>query len=132
MQRWLDHGLGESWLETPEAAKLLVGSFQYFDGERYLLDEYAVMPNHAHALVYPLVDHELSDIAKGWKGYSAREIKKLLGRRGQFWQHEPFDHIVRDAGSLQRFRDYIRGNPLKLPGRYAVGGHGKFAEVTGM
>ena len=35
-------------------AKLSPTRFDYFDGERYVLDAFVVMPNHVHALVKPL------------------------------------------------------------------------------
>ena len=31
----------------------------------------------------------------------------------QFWQWESFDHLVRNAASLAKCREYIMRNPLK-------------------
>jgi REP element-mobilizing transposase RayT len=84
---------------------------RYFDGDRYNLDEFVVMPNHAHALVTPLGAHLLSLILRSWKSYTAKKINASLGRSGAFWQKESFDHIVRSAASLEKFRQYIRDNP---------------------
>jgi len=32
-------------------------------------------------------------------------------RRGQLWQDESYDHIVRDAEQLRAYQDYIAANP---------------------
>ena len=69
------------------------------------------MPNHVHLLVQPRGDTSLARITQSWKGWSAREINRLLGRRGTFWQAESYDHIVRDAVEWSAFAKYIRGNP---------------------
>ena len=59
------------------------------------------------------VTHSLSRILQSWKGYSAREINWLLGRNGQLWMDENFDHAVRSGDQLEHFRQYIRDNPAK-------------------
>ena len=38
-------------------------------------------------------------IMKSVKGYSANECNRLLGLRGEFWQDESYDHVVRDNDS---------------------------------
>ncbi len=71
------------------------------------------MPNHVHAIVTPLKGNKLSDILSGWKSFSSRNINKLLGRKGQLWLHETYDHIVRNEKQLNAFKKYIRHNPVK-------------------
>ncbi len=53
----------------------------------------------------------LSGILKQWKGGSARELNKGLGRQGALWMDESFDHVVRSEAQLKKFRTYIRENP---------------------
>jgi len=55
----------------------------------------------------------LSKITQVWKGFSAREINKALGRTGTLWMDESFDHAVRSVRQLLRFRSYIGENPAK-------------------
>jgi REP element-mobilizing transposase RayT len=50
---------------------------------------------------------------KSIKGFSAREINKLLNRKGSIWQSESFDHIVRDEDELYRIINYVIMNPVK-------------------
>ncbi len=47
------------------------------------------------------------------KGFSAREINKVIGQKGVVWQKESYDHIVRSTEQLVAFQKYIRDNPAK-------------------
>ena len=100
-------------LRDEKAKSIVENSLGHFDGERYQLDEFIVMPNHVHALVTPLPPHKLSDILHSWKSFTAKEINRLFGRTGALWRKESFDHIVRSPESLRHFRQYIRDNPRR-------------------
>lgn len=92
-------------------ADILHGALRFFAGQRYTLDEYVVMPNHVHVLVKPLAGHGLAGILHSWKSYTANKLNRRLGHTGQFWQHESFDHIVRNESAREAIRRYIRDNP---------------------
>jgi REP element-mobilizing transposase RayT len=109
----LDAGHGSCVLKDPRCSAVVEDALKHFDGDRYQLGRYVVMPNHVHLLVSPFEGHGLSDILKSWKGFAAREINRLNGTSGQVWQHESFDHLVRHAGSLEAFERYIEENPRK-------------------
>jgi putative transposase len=109
----LDAGHGSCVLKDPRCSGLVEDALKHFDGTRYHLGRYVVMPNHVHLLVAPMEEHGLSAILKSWKGFTAREINRLNGTSGQVWQHESFDHLVRHAGSLEAFGRYIEENPRK-------------------
>jgi REP element-mobilizing transposase RayT len=120
----LDTGHGSCLLRNPKHSAIVENALHHFDGHRYQLGDYAVMPNHVHVLLEPIPEHSLGNIAGSWKRFTAREINKLTGSEGTLWQHESFDHLVRDAGSLEGFRRYIRQNPEKArlrPGEYRLG-----------
>ncbi len=72
----------------------VAAALAHFQATRYLLREWVIMPNHVHAVVTPLAGYELSDILHSWKSYSAHQINQQLGRTGQLWQKESFDHIL--------------------------------------
>jgi Rad3-related DNA helicase/REP element-mobilizing transposase RayT len=110
-ENWLDAGVGSCVLRQPQAAGKMVAALRHFDGERYALGHFVVMPNHVHVLVRPLAGHTLSEILKSWKSFTAREINQSLGRTGTLWQEESFDHIVRTPQALEQFAEYIRQNP---------------------
>jgi DNA polymerase III subunit alpha len=109
----LDEGLGECWLKNQKVASVVENALRHFDGERYLLGNYVIMPNHVHVLVRPVMEHKLYEILHSWKSFSAKEANKALNRTGEFWQDESFDHIVRDESSLEKFSSYIQENPKK-------------------
>jgi REP element-mobilizing transposase RayT len=103
----------ECYLRDPRVAESVQNSFLFFDGKRYRLTAWVIMPNHAHMLLTPCAGHELSDILHSLKSYTANEANKLLGREGQFWQPESFDRWVRDADHFAKVIAYIENNPVK-------------------
>jgi len=114
IERFLDRGVGACHLRRPEIADLVTGAIRFFDGERYLLREWVVMPNHVHALVWPMPDHLLDKIVQSWKRFTSTHAKPLLGLApGRFWQPEAYDHWVRDDRERARIARYVRMNPVK-------------------
>jgi REP element-mobilizing transposase RayT len=127
LQTWLDAGCGSRILGVPEVNLLVREALQFFDGQRYKLDEFVVASNHVHAILTPFDEFELSDILHSWKSFTAHKIVKikialdrLQGAKAGgnlsklqtpiVWQKESFDHIVRSPESLGKFRDYIRAH----------------------
>ena len=51
LQAWVDAGHGSCVLHHPEVAEMVQMSFLHFDGVRYRLLAWVIMPNHVHALV---------------------------------------------------------------------------------
>ncbi len=112
-QNLLNAGSGSCVLREPAIARIVYDALRFFDHQRYDLDEVVVMPNHVHLLVKPLAGHGLTDILHSWKSYTANRINERLGRVGQLWQHESYDHIVRNEAAMNAIRRYIRENPSK-------------------
>src|SRR6266446_4944073 len=110
---WLDRGHGSCLLRDSETAQIVADALRFFDGERYYLDAFVIMPNHVHALVQPTGDNSLSEILHSWKSFTENEINRLMRRREELWMHESYDHIVRDWEELLSWRRYIAGNPEK-------------------
>ncbi len=109
---------GPHWLRRPEIAQIIVDSLHHFDEERYDLDCYSIMSNHTHVVFKPLPKtngtyHSLSSIMHSHKRYTAWKANETLRRSGQFWQHESYDHVVRDERELNRIRQYVVNNPVK-------------------
>ncbi len=111
VQQWLDAGYGSCLLKDPALAQIVADALRHFDGERYDLVAWVVMPNHVHVLLTPRPGFALGRILHSWKSFSAHEINKQTGRQGDVWQHETYDHIVRDPDSLWHFAKYIVDNP---------------------
>lgn len=55
----------------------------------------------------------LTDVLRRIKGVTAYECNKLLNRRGAFWHHESYDHVVRNVAELERTIAYVLENPVK-------------------
>jgi REP element-mobilizing transposase RayT len=114
-QRWhgfLDSCHGACVLRQPECAQHVADALLHFDGDRCLMQGFVVMPNHVHVLTTINGRGHMKELCKSWKRFSAAAINRSLGRKGEFWQTESFDHIVRNQRSMDRFREYIRENPL--------------------
>ena len=62
----------------------------------YNLLAIVVMPDHVHMLLQPNEGMALPRIMRGVKGVSARLVNQRRGSRGQVWQDEWFDRIIRD------------------------------------
>lgn len=110
----LDAGAGSCWLAQPRIAKVTSDSLKHFDGIRYRLFAWCVMPNHVHVLFQPLGELDLATIVQGWKSYSAKAANRVLRRSGEFWGREYFDHIVRNEAEFDRIVGYIMANPEKV------------------
>ena len=117
----LNAGSGSCVLRDPAIAKIMDDALHHFEGQRYDLDEYVIMPNHVHVLVKPRPGFRLADIMHSWKSFTANQINKRLGKTGQFWQHESYDHIVRHERAMDAIRRYIRENPVAA-GAFKVAG----------
>ena len=113
IERWLDAGQGACWLARPEIARVVEETLLHFDGERYRLLAWVVMPNHLHLLMEPWFGYPLPRVVQAWKGFSAREANRLLGREGTFWARDYFDRYVRDDAHLAAVIRYIEHNPVK-------------------
>jgi REP element-mobilizing transposase RayT len=113
LQEWLDAGVGACHLRRSDVRAKVEHSLLHFDGKRYAIDAFVLMPNHVHAVIAPTDDYDLSMILRGIKGVSANECNKLLRRKSSFWMEESYDHIVRDANELTIFRVYVSENPGK-------------------
>jgi REP element-mobilizing transposase RayT len=113
IQQYLDRGAGACHLAKPAMARVVAQALRRFDGERYRLVAWCIMPNHVHVVMQPLGTFHLSDILHTWKSFTANQAQRLLGIQGAFWQHEYYDHLVRDEDSLWRIVNYVLQNPAK-------------------
>jgi REP element-mobilizing transposase RayT len=113
IERWLDAGCGSCvlWLDCHK--RVVEDALRCFDGDRYRLGRFVVMPNHVHVVVTPYGGWRLSRIIESWKKFSARKINESMGRTGPLWQREYFDHIVRNINELERINVYIERNPVR-------------------
>ena len=110
-------------MRRPDARAEVEGCLLQFDGNRYDIDAFVLMPNHVHGLIKPTTGCNLSTVLQGIKSVIANRCNKLLGHKSTFWMDESYDHIVRDTKELRAFRSYIAGNPAKAglkPHKYSL------------
>ncbi|MEX2579215.1 MAG: transposase [Verrucomicrobiales bacterium] len=113
---WLDAGMGCRALAHPSVAATVQETMLKWDGDRYRLVAWCVMPNHVHALLEPKV--ELSRILQSWKSYTGRWAMERNAELGlgvpgkRFWMRETWDRYIRDARHFGSVRSYIERNPV--------------------
>jgi REP element-mobilizing transposase RayT len=124
LDRRLDQGSGVCYLGEPRISKIVEDAIRFFDGTRYYLDDFSVMPNHGHSLLKPFEDYPLFAILHSCKSFTGNLINRELDLEGSFWMPESFDRIVRSWNDLLQTRNYIRQNPSKAglkPEQYRLG-----------
>jgi putative transposase len=112
LETWLDRGCGKCWLRRADVAHAVEAILRAHDGKNYQLQAWTIMPNHVH-LVVDVWGTPLSKLLRLWKGGSARAANLMLRRRGQFWEREYFDTLIRDDEHLRRAIRYTEANPVK-------------------
>jgi putative transposase len=118
--------IGPTWLNDTRIATMLTESLHYRDGKVYRLDAFTIMSNHVHTVFKPLPRgpinrvspddvqyYSLASIMHSLKGYTAFQANRILGREGEFWAHESYDHWIRDYPEWQRIIAYVLNNPVK-------------------
>lgn len=121
---------GPHWLKNENVANVVKQLMHSFDTTRYDLICYSIMPNHVHQVFTPL-DNTKTDknnvnlneanassyivtkILQDLKSKTALASNKVLNRSGTFWQHESYDHVVRNGKELIRIIKYVLNNPVK-------------------
>lgn len=116
---------GRKWLQNKEIAKIVRSALFHNDSKKYDLIAFTIMPNHVHIILKPYEkeipesgelkfrQYILTEIIGNIKSYTATMANKILNRRGAFWQHESYDHVIRDEKELMRLVEYILNNPVK-------------------
>jgi REP element-mobilizing transposase RayT len=112
IETFLNRGTGPTWLADPTIAALVENALLYFDGSRYRLHAWVIMPNHVHVVITPLTDVSIPGIESSWKSFTANRANTLLGRHGPFWQKDYFDRFIRDERHFAAAIHYAEENPV--------------------
>jgi type I restriction enzyme R subunit len=122
--RWHDHldaCHGACVLKRPELSQIVANCLLHFDGDRYDLADFVVMPNHVHVLAAFPDEEAMLQQCDSWKHFTATKINRELGASGRFWQQDDFDHLVRSLEQFEYLRRYIAENPHRAnlrPGEF--------------
>jgi putative transposase len=116
IERWLDSGIGCCALAHPKLAELMQETLLKWDGDRYRLLAWCVMPNHVHALLETMAT--LAKIVQSWKSYTGRWAMRMnaelgLGIPGDaLWMRDYWDRFIRDETHFRNVLSYIEANPV--------------------
>jgi len=113
LEKAIDKGAGSCLLTLSTNAAIVRDAFAHFDGERYKLLAWVIMPNHVHVMIEQIEGHRLADVVQSWKSFTAHAINKVRGSNGSVWSPEYFDRYVRDERHYENARYYIENNPVK-------------------
>lgn len=108
----------ERWVLPPLARDLALKHCLHDNDKKFRLLVAVIMPDHVHMIFTPLRDSNtgpfsFEEIVGTIKSVSAHSINRALKRSGRVWQHESFDHILRNSESLNGKMEYVRQNPVR-------------------
>ena len=89
-----------------------------------ILDEYVIMPDHVHFLIFikseratARVAPTLGRVVGAYKSMVSNEWIKLCNEQnkicGKIWQRNYNEHIIRDQKDFEEIKTYIFNNPAK-------------------
>ena len=113
IEDYLDQGAGACVLNNPLIGTEVSQCLAHFDEKRYRLFAWCVMPNHVHVVARLFPSYDLPSVLHSWKSLSAKKANGILGKKGQFWQREYYDHLLRDETEFGRALTYTVENPAK-------------------
>jgi len=111
IEEYFDRGSCACSLSDPRVGELMANALRFWEGKRYRLVAWCVMPNHVHVVCRLFPGHDLSSVLQSWKSYSARIANRILGRSGAFWQREYYDRLIRNGDEFERAVRYVVNNP---------------------
>ncbi len=120
LETLIDAGHGSCILREPAIAEIVESTLLHFDGARYFLIAWVIMPNHVHAVIEPHGAWTAASITASWKQFTARKIRaqlygldRRIGTPGvPIWHREYWDRYARNEFHLQKMIDYTHQNPV--------------------
>lgn len=84
IEAYLDAGHGSCSLRDERVARLVEEALLHFDGLRYHLLAWVIMPNHVHTLIEILPGYPLAEVVHTWKSFTAKRANTILSGSGIF------------------------------------------------
>jgi putative transposase len=120
---------GACYLRETGAAEIVINRMREYDNKLYNLQAFCIMPNHVHVLFSmapQMTDRaglwlddtpedyvQLDEVMQLIKGGSAYLVNRHLGRTGNLWFKDSYDHYVRNEKEWLNIALYILQNPVK-------------------
>lgn len=113
----MDAGHGACWLRRPDCARIVQDALLHFDGERYRMIAWVVMPNHVHTLFQTMDGWSMTTVVGSWKTFTANAIGRIVRQPNEpvphVWHPEFWDRFIRDENHFASALAYIHNNPVK-------------------
>jgi putative transposase len=97
----------------PICADIMQSALRFFDGDKYDLQAWCVMPNHVHVLLVTDPHVLMGRIVKSWKHSVAWRINKMHGTERPIFAKDYFDRFVRNLKQAETAIHYVEANPVK-------------------
>ena len=141
IERYLDSGFGACLLAKPGVADIVIDTIRQAEkmdvamASRHRapcqIHAYGIMPNHVHILVEIPARNFLIRLIQVWKSASSHRINRYLGRKGQLWQADYYNHIIRTPREYDYQKAYVfRNNMVTSWMRESCNGYGGDAVAT--
>lgn len=114
VDQWLDNNYGNCLLNKQSNRKIVEDALLFFNGKRYDLVAFVVMPNHVHILMKIKEGNELTEIMRSIKSFTAKSINKNENQTRPVWQSESYDRLIRDEVHFDNVVRYIIANNKDL------------------
>jgi REP element-mobilizing transposase RayT len=103
---------------SPAERRHVIEACLFWHKRRAIVHLVTVMPDHVHLLLTPLKQADgtwpsLAKLLHSIKSYSSKQIQSERGGRGQLWQSEYFDRLMRDENEFREKWNYMLANPIK-------------------
>ncbi len=92
--------------------------------EEVLLDEYVIMPNHIHGIIFihkgiqedsgeKRSAQRLFNLIGSFKSVCTKFVNKNISGNNFMWQKSFYEHVIRNDQDLYKIQEYIVNNPLQ-------------------
>ncbi len=99
--------------KDPNTADKVLEAILFGKGQGwYYLLSFVIMPDHMHLIIIPR-EKNISQCMKSIKGFSARRINEVFGRKGSIWQRGFYDYILDSEEKVLSRIGYIEQNPVR-------------------
>jgi putative transposase len=104
---------------SPEEKDIVLSTIKYHQDKKYILYACVIMDTHVHLIILPLGTsggqyYSLGQIMHSIKSYSANQIQRTTGKRGNIWFDEHYDRVIRDDNEFFEKIGYVMNNPVKV------------------
>ena len=100
-------------LRESDCARLAVAIARMRRKHGFLLTAWVFLPDHWHAIIYPIYPARISLVIAAVKVSSMAAINKGRRERGELWQGQFFDHALRTVKDYWDTVEYIHLNPVR-------------------